>query len=175
MSLPMPVLQPSLITPQVVRELSPSLLAFAYRRVGQLQEAEDLVQETWLSALRSAATFEGRSSLRTWLGVILKRRIAERYRRRQPLEPLSEEEPCAQPLLGAPEPLDAALAAGIVRCALASLSEQERQAVTQSDLLERECDHSCEHLGVSRGHLRVLLFRGRGKLADALRASGIAL
>jgi len=35
--------------------------------VGSVDEAEDLVQETYLRAWRSYGTFEGRSSLRTWL------------------------------------------------------------------------------------------------------------
>src|SRR5262249_60369847 len=34
---------------------------------GSLDEAEDLVQETYLRAWRSYGGFEGRSSLRTWL------------------------------------------------------------------------------------------------------------
>ena len=43
------------------------LLAHCYRMVGSVDEAEDLVQETFLRAWRAYDGFEGRSSVRTWL------------------------------------------------------------------------------------------------------------
>ncbi|MGP0028843.1 MAG: sigma factor, partial [Streptosporangiaceae bacterium] len=43
------------------------LLAHCYRMLGSADEAEDLVQETYLRAWRAYGQFEGRSSVRTWL------------------------------------------------------------------------------------------------------------
>ncbi|HVK76747.1 MAG TPA: RNA polymerase subunit sigma-70 [Kofleriaceae bacterium] len=44
-----------------------ALRVHCYRMVGSSDEAEDLVQETFLRAWRSRATFEGRAQLSTWL------------------------------------------------------------------------------------------------------------
>ncbi|MFC9241472.1 sigma-70 family RNA polymerase sigma factor [Streptomyces decoyicus] len=47
------------------------------------QAADDLVQDTYLRALRSLPGFEGRSSARTWLLTIARRTVADRIRANQ--------------------------------------------------------------------------------------------
>lgn len=57
------------------------LYRFALSRVSDPDVAEELVQETFLSALDGLATFRGDASERTWLFVILRRKIIDHYRR----------------------------------------------------------------------------------------------
>jgi len=56
--------------PLVASDLEPyrrELTGYCYRMLGSGFEAEDAVQETMIKALRAADTFEGRSSVRSWL------------------------------------------------------------------------------------------------------------
>lgn len=56
-------------------------LRFTILRVSSKDEAEDLVQETFFSALKSRANFRGDSSEKTWLYNILKNKIIDHYRK----------------------------------------------------------------------------------------------
>jgi len=56
------------------------LFRYAVLRVGEESVAEDLVQETFLAALRAKGNFQARSSERTWLTSILKHKILDYYR-----------------------------------------------------------------------------------------------
>ena len=73
------------------------LLLHCYRILGSLQDAEEALQETLLSAWQGLARFEGRSSMRTWLYRIATNRCLDHLRaaeRRPPLAaPLSAEPP----------------------------------------------------------------------------------
>lgn len=57
------------------------LYRFALARVRDAATAQDLVQETFLAALKGRSGYGGRSSERTWLTGILKNKIIDHYRK----------------------------------------------------------------------------------------------
>src|SRR5262245_55254306 len=66
----------------LVRPFRRELAAHCYRMLGSLQDAEDQVQETLLSAWRGIDGFEGRASVRAWLYKIATNRCLDEIRRR---------------------------------------------------------------------------------------------
>ena len=57
------------------------LYNYTITRVSKDEVAKDLVQETFLAALKAMKNFEGKASERTWLIAILKRKIIDHYRK----------------------------------------------------------------------------------------------
>ncbi len=57
------------------------LFSIAYYKVSNREEAEDLVQETFLAAFKAKENFNGISTEKTWLTAILKNKIVDFYRR----------------------------------------------------------------------------------------------
>lgn len=63
-----------------------SLFEFVHYRIGRdRSRVEDVVQETFLVALRDIQSFDGRSSLHTWLCGIAKNKIRSERRKRAPM------------------------------------------------------------------------------------------
>lgn len=73
----------SVDSPQVWPEKYGDLLyQYALPRVTDPVEAEDLVQETFLAALKAMSGFKGESSIKNWLFAILKNKIVDFYRKK---------------------------------------------------------------------------------------------
>ena len=65
-----------------IERYSDYLYSFAYARLRKEEVAEDLVQDTFFSALRARDTFLHNASEKTWLISILKRKIIDHYRKK---------------------------------------------------------------------------------------------
>ncbi|MCE3259071.1 MAG: sigma-70 family polymerase sigma factor [Bacteroidetes bacterium] len=64
-----------------VENYSDYLYGFACYRVNDKELAEDLVQDTFLSALKAKETYKGQASEKTWLVSILKNKIIDHYKK----------------------------------------------------------------------------------------------
>jgi RNA polymerase sigma-70 factor (ECF subfamily) len=146
--------------------------------------AEEVAQEAWLGLLRGLDTFEGRSSLRTWLfRIVVNRAITTGVRERVhlPVEQSELEQDNGRfsqdgwwvtpPAHWADEAVDRLTApelAARVRQAIEALPQQQRQVVTLRDVEGLSSMEVCEVLGITDGNQRVLLHRGRGRVRAEL-------
>ncbi len=171
------------------------LLAHCYRMLGSAEEAEDLVQETYLRAWRSFDGFEGRSSVRTWLYRIATNvcltAIERRGRRPLPSGLGGPGDPEA-PVVPAPEvpwlqPFPDALLTGEQEdpaavtasragirlafvAALQYLSARQRAMLIMRDVLQWPAAEVAELLGTTTTAVNSGLRRARAQLAQALPA-----
>lgn len=60
-----------------------ALYSYALARVDDPEQAKDFVQETFLAGIKASGNFEGKSSVKTWLISILKRKIIDYYRQKE--------------------------------------------------------------------------------------------
>ena len=178
---------------QLVDRWSPTMLRVARSFVDSPQSAEDVVQDAWLGMLTGLATFEGRSSLRTWTFSILVNRARTRGAREArtlPRSPLATEDESADDLLAGPggEPVrtwssidaqsrwDTAPESVVLSKeilfqldrALSALPPRQRQVVTMRDVCGMSTEEVCAALDITPANQRVLLHRARAILRTAL-------
>lgn len=160
-----------------------ALFGYAMRRLRNRSSAEDVVQETLLAAL--TAPYDGRAPREAWLMGILRRRIADGFRRasRRPretgLESFVEDQFAAsgkwstKPAAGPPDP-DHRAAPDVeeLRLSLADCLDRLPARTAEAFLLVEHASTPAEPaadlLGVTRGHLHVILYRARMALRKCL-------
>lgn len=72
------------LTPNLwVDHYSDLLLNFAISRVGNRETAKDLVQDTFITALKGQDKFRGEISEKNWLFIVLKSRILDYYKKKK--------------------------------------------------------------------------------------------
>jgi RNA polymerase sigma-70 factor (ECF subfamily) len=167
------------------------LLAYCYRMLGSIHDAEDQLQETLIRAWRSYGGFEGRASLRTWLYRIATnaclRALENRGRRplpsglgapaEDPTAPLAAarpEVPWLQPIpdtLVRAEPADPAsvvVSRASLRLALIAalqyLPARQRAVLILRDVLGWRAAEVAELLGTSTAAVNSVLQRARAQL-----------
>ncbi len=164
-----------------------SMYGVALRMTRNPTDAEDLVQDTFVKAIRSRSQFVAGSNLKAWLFRILTNTFINKFRRGG-LERAILEGPDADPLadgwvsastmrqLRDPEKVALTpLVEGEVRRALDALPDEYRLAVVLSDVEEFSYDEIAQIMGCPIGTVMSRLHRGRRQLQRALYNQAIAL
>jgi RNA polymerase sigma-70 factor, ECF subfamily len=161
----------------LVERHSRYVFALAHRMTGSAQDAEDVVQDTWLKAHRQLGRFESRADFRTWLhriavncsiDLIRARRHREEAHDPADLEqgPLSERGSDGQPT---PERLAAgAQMSERVQAALGALTALERAAFTLRHVEGMSIDEVGAKLGLKTSATKHSVFRAVRKMRTAL-------
>jgi RNA polymerase sigma-70 factor (ECF subfamily) len=176
---------------QLVDHWGGVMLRLALAHVANRAVAEEVVQEAWLTVLRSLDRFERRSALRTWvLGIVVNvaRSRARAERRSVPLE-IETAGPCVDParFLSAEHPRwphhwatepvawrtpEEDLLAGETRRilleAIEALPPTQRDVLVLRDVEGVAAAEVCNILGITDTNQRVLLHRARSRVRAAL-------
>lgn len=164
----------------LVERHSLSVFRLAYRMTGHEQDAEDLVQETFLRAFKQLPRFEGRANFLTWLHRITVNAALDLLRRRQRRPPsLSTEGPAAEaqdPVAslpaGTPAPDRQLLHLEIgeqVQAALDLLTPLERAAFVLRHFEEKSIAEISNALGLGENAAKQAIFRAIQKMRRTLQ------
>ena len=144
-----------------------SLWVYLWRRTGDAQLADDLLQESYYRLLRSRTTHESEAHRRNYLFRIATNLVHDAYRSRHEQSPLPEETERDHPAVM--PGVDAARSRQDLDRALAKLSERQRDALWLAYAEGSSHIEIAERLGLKVGSVRLILFRARRKAAKLLR------
>jgi RNA polymerase sigma-70 factor (ECF subfamily) len=167
-----------------------ALFRFAILRVKDQHIAEDLVQETFLSALQAVDRFKGDSSLRTWLIGILRHKIIDHFRKntvevcasditlweeeddREYFDKTGHWKRSLHEWKDSPDGLlESKEFWKVFQSCLCGLPESHRRAFTLREIDGMAGDEICEILSVTPNNFWVMLHRARSRLRKCLDAN----
>jgi RNA polymerase sigma-70 factor (ECF subfamily) len=176
----------------LIRQLHGSLVGLATSIIGSRAQAEEVVQDAWLAVFSGIGSFEGRSSLTTWVFSIVLNRARTRATREGRLVGLpalmegtspggravdtSEFKPDGH-WIEAPRLWDEISPERIVggrqlrdhvMAAIERLPAGQRAVIILRDLEGCDAEEACTLLGLTAENQRVLLHRARGRVRQAL-------
>ncbi|WP_194766137.1 sigma-70 family RNA polymerase sigma factor [Tamlana sp. I1] len=161
------------------------LFNYTISRVSDREIAQDLVQDTFLAALKSMKNFKGEASERTWLISILKRKIIDYYRKINSNKGKAEvrinykdsdsegdwlEERVADPFDKTAEDAleNNELGEAILNC-LSKLPAKQAEVFKMKTILDYETETICNELNITASNLWVIIHRARTAMANCLK------
>ena len=169
---------------QLVRQYGARLLATARRLLNNEQDAQDAVQEAFLSAFKALNQFTGMAKLSTWLHRIVVNAALMKLRSRRRRSETSIEEllphfdaqgewetPVSQWDMPAEELLQQQQTRALVRQSIDRLPETYRTVLVLRDIEELDTEETADILGVTENAVKIRLHRARQALMTLLRTT----
>ena len=158
-----------------VDEFADPLYNYAVARVNDHDIALDLVQDTFYSAIKSLDNFQGKSSVKTWLYSILKRKIIDHWRKQdsrktKPASSYFQEEGMSGHWADGFGPDDienAELGQAILGC-IDNLPEKWKGIVIDKLVQEEKTEVVCKDHDITTSNLWVIIHRAKVQLRDCL-------
>jgi len=168
--------------PKLVRRYEQRLYHFGFRMCNNTQDAEDLVQETFLNIFRSLKSFRFESRFKNWVykvasRVCLKKRRKSKFVSQQELsfDELAENfqlQASDEIPNWAKQPIDMVLTSelkNIIQNTIASLPPKYRIVLVLRDMEGLNTDEAAQVMGISKVNVKVRLHRARLYLREKLQ------
>ena len=147
---------------------------FILRIVRDATVAEDLVSQVFLDVWRTAAQFEGRSQVSTWLLSIARFKALTSLRQRR-FEDIDQED--VREIPDEADTHEASLArtttSEILRACVAKLSPAHREIINLVYYHEKSVEEVGEIIGIPQSTVKTRMFYARKQLAELLRGAGV--
>lgn len=175
----------SIDTTKLVEDQSDYLLAFAMKKLRDIELAKDLVQDTFISALTKLDTFENRSNIRTWLTSILNRKIIDHWRKAETryTDPVSsffdQDDPSKHWITNSKNNADLEnIEKQIIQTesieelqdCIDGLPDKWRGIISDKYLQEKISDEICKDYDITPSNLWVIIHRTKLLLRDCLKS-----
>ncbi|MGW5860772.1 RNA polymerase sigma factor [Streptomyces sp. NPDC055239] len=151
---------------------APIALRLATRLLGSRQEAEDAVQESFVSAWRKLPEFRGDAQFGTWVYRIVTNRCLNVLRSRRPVVALDglPEPPAPEHAFSPARAAEAHAAVEDLARAMEGLSPEQRVCWVLRELDGASYESIAETVGISPEAVRGRVFRARRYLTEAMAA-----
>jgi RNA polymerase sigma-70 factor (ECF subfamily) len=150
------------------------LFGYLYRLAGDRMTAEEILQDTMLAVWRSAATFEGRSTVSTWLFGIARRQAHNRLRGRASPEAIVDLPERPDQSAGPDELAIAAVGGTPVAVAIDRLPDHHREVIALVFVAGLPLADVAEVLAIPVGTVKSRLHHARAAVAAALTAEEVS-
>lgn len=157
---------------KLARDVSPSLLRYLRRLVGDEVLAEDLLQDTLIRIARGLGSFSGHAAFKTWAFSIATHAVADHFRkpgRRARIVDVSEADDVPDTGRSIDERLVVDEMNACVRQVIDGLPEDYRAALVLHDLEGLTAEQTAEVCGCTVATAKIRIHRSRERLRKALQ------